>query len=199
MARASYSVSAKSISSEVFNLKSHSWKTVQVSHIDINNPVEIGIFSNGSVHWLASQGGDLNRRNTILSFDVKEELFIETALPNVTCTEYTGFTCLGDLKGCLYALYGGCDGVDMDVWLMKEYGAVNSWSKIIRLNWVEFDVDYGMHPLCFIHEDDVVVDLDAWNIVRYNLSSKTMKMFKKCSTDWHLSLVYTESLVSPYG
>nr|GEY27228.1 hypothetical protein [Tanacetum cinerariifolium]GEY99599.1 hypothetical protein [Tanacetum cinerariifolium]GEZ02213.1 hypothetical protein [Tanacetum cinerariifolium] len=197
MVCAFHSISSKSISSEVFNLKNGSWKTVQACHIDINNPDEIGIFSNGAVHWLVRHCDDLNKNDIILSFGMKEEVFIETALPNVTRAEHTGFTCLGDLKGWLYAVYGGSDGVDMDVWVMKEYGVVNSWMKIIRLNWVEFDCDYGMSPLCFIHEDDVVIDLDAWNIVRYNLSSKTTKMFKKCSTDWHLWLVYTETLVSP--
>ncbi|PWA84563.1 F-box domain-containing protein [Artemisia annua] len=202
MVRACHSISSKSISSEVFDLKSDSWRTVQVSHMDINSPDEIGILSNGAVHWLVRHSDDSDKHDTILSFDMKDEIFIETALPNVpnvTTIELIGFTSLGDLKGFLYAVYGGCEGVDADVWVMKEYGAVDSWSKIIRLTWAEFGCDYGISPVCFIHEDDVVVDIDAWDIYRYNVSEKTMKRFNKFTTDWHISLLYTEALVSPYG
>ncbi|GKD67666.1 hypothetical protein Tco_1321756, partial [Tanacetum coccineum] len=110
-----------------------------------------------------------------------------------------GFVDLGDLKGCLYAVYGGDDSVDLDFWVMKEYGVENSWSMIIRLNCVEFGSDYSLWPVCFTHEDDVVISLDGWDIVRYNLSDKTLKKFKRRLTDWTRRLVYTETLVSPYG
>ncbi|GJZ34230.1 F-box domain containing protein [Tanacetum coccineum] len=199
MLRATHSISSKSISSEVFSLKTGSWRTVQVSHIDINRPDKIESFSNGAVHWLVRTVCDSDKLYTILSFDMKEETFKETALPNITRSEYTGFVDLGDLKGCLYAVYGGDDSVDLDFWVMKEYGVENSWSMIIRLNCVEFGSDYSLWPVCFTHEDDVVISLDGWDIVRYNLSDKTLKKFKRRLTDWTRRLVYTETLVSPYG
>lgn len=191
MVRASCSISSRSISFEVFNLKTGYWKMGQAVHINIDNPDEIGIFSNGSIHWLVRHSGGSDKREKVLSFDIKDEIFIETSLP-----DGGGFSFLGDMKGCLYAVCGG-DGADVDVWVMKEYGVESSWTKVIKLNWVEFSCDYGMWPVCFTQDNDVIIDLDSWTTVRYSLSNKTIKKLKKRSTDWHDWLVYHQTLVSP--
>ncbi|KAJ0540774.1 putative F-box domain-containing protein [Helianthus annuus] len=200
MVRASHSISSDTITSQVFSLKTGSWRTIQTAHMNINDPDEIGSFSNGAIHWIVRHNGGLNNSETILSFNVKDERFLEIRLPNSdeSENEESGFWSVGDLKGCLYVVYGG-DGVDMDVWVMKEYGVEGSWNKVIKLDWVRFSCDYGMMPVCFTHEDDVVIDLDSWDLVRFNIKENTYKRFKKCSTDWHFWVVYTETLVSPYG
>ncbi|KAI3823091.1 hypothetical protein L1987_04517 [Smallanthus sonchifolius] len=163
MVMATRSISSNSISCQVFNLKTDSWRTVQATHMNINEPDEIGSFSNGAIHWIVRHrphNNGFNQRETILSFDIKDEVFMEILLPNGGENEQSAFWCLGDLKGCLYAVYGG-DGVDMDVWVMKEYGVESSWSKVIKLDWFRFNCDYGMIPVCFTHEDDVVLDFDS--------------------------------------
>ncbi|XP_076951690.1 F-box/kelch-repeat protein At3g06240-like [Bidens hawaiensis] len=202
MVRASRSISSNYVSCQVFNLKTGSWRTVQTAHMSINDPDIIGSFSNDAIHWIvrhSSHDDGFNTREMVLSFDIKDEIFMEIALPNGGENEQSEFWCLGDLKGCLYAVYGGDDGVDTDVWVMKEYGVESSWSKVIKLDWIRFGCDYGMVPVCFTHEDDVVIDLDSWDLVRFNTKDNTIKKFKKCSTDWHLWVMYTESLVSPHG
>ncbi|KAI3778853.1 hypothetical protein L2E82_08240 [Cichorium intybus] len=103
MVRGSRSVSSQYIRSEVFNLKTGSWRTIHATEIDINEPDEIGIFSNGTIHWLIRHVGRSERRDTILTFDIKKEIFGEISLPNRE-HEKTRFTWLGDLKGCLYVV-----------------------------------------------------------------------------------------------
>ncbi|KAK1435364.1 hypothetical protein QVD17_01125 [Tagetes erecta] len=202
MVRGFRSASSNFLSSQVFNLKTGSWRTVQLTQININKPDEIGSISNGALHWIVrhkSHNGGFNKQETILSFDIKDEFFLEIILPTDNeRNEHSGFWSLGDIKGCLYAVYGG-DGVDMDVWVMKEYGVESSWSKVIKLEWCRLYCDYGTTPVCFTHEDEVVLDLDSWDLVKYNLKEDTIKRLKKCSTDWHFWVVYTESLVSPNG
>ncbi|XP_076922049.1 F-box/kelch-repeat protein At3g06240-like [Bidens hawaiensis] len=202
MVNASRSISSNSISCQVFNLKTGLWRTVQTTHMSINDPDIIGSFSNGAIHWIVRHSphdDGFNKREMILSFDIKDEIFMEIVLPNGGENEQSEFWCLGDLKGCLYAVYGGDNGVDMEMWVMKEYGIESSWSKVIKLDWIRFGCDYGMRPVFFTHEDDVVIDLDSWHLVRFNVKDNTIKRFKKCSTDWHLWVVYYETLVSPYG
>ncbi|XP_071735730.1 F-box/kelch-repeat protein At3g23880-like [Rutidosis leptorrhynchoides] len=192
MVRASCSISSKSISFGVFNLKTGYWKMGQATHIDIeDNPDEIGIFSNRSLNWLVRHSAGFNKLEIILSFDMRDEIFTIFSLPDCG-----GFSCLGDMKGCLYAVSGG-DGADADIWVMKEYGLESSWSKVIKLNFSEFYCDYEMWPVCFTLEDDVIIDLDSWTMVRYSLTNKTIKKFKKRTTDWHDWLVYHQTLVSP--
>ncbi|XP_071735750.1 F-box protein CPR1-like [Rutidosis leptorrhynchoides] len=192
MVRASCCISSKSISFEVFNLKTGYWKTGQAFNIDIdNNPDEIGIFYNGSLNWLVRRRDGYNKREKVLSFDMKDEIFIEILLP-----ECGGFSSLGDKKGCLYAVCGG-DGAHVEIWVMKEYGVESSWTKVLKWNFVKVYCDYEMWPVCFTRDDDVIVDIDSWTIARYSLSSKTVKKFKKRSTDWHYWIVYHQTLVSP--
>ncbi|KAJ0524529.1 putative F-box domain-containing protein [Helianthus annuus] len=180
MVRASRSISSDTITSHVFSLKTGSWRTIQTAHMNINDPDEIGSFSNGAIHWIVRHNGGLNNSETILSFNVKDERFLEIRLPNSgeSENEKSGFWSVGDLK---------------------EYGVERSWSKVIKLDWVRFSCDYGMMPVCFTHRDDVVIDLDSWDLVRFNVKENSYKRFKKCSTDWHFWVVYTETLVSPYG
>ncbi|KAI3716429.1 hypothetical protein L1987_67302 [Smallanthus sonchifolius] len=197
MVRVSRSSSSNSVNTQVFNLKAGLWRTVQPTHMNINEPDEIGSFSNSAIHWIVRHmphDGNFNKRETILSFDIKDEVFGEIVLPNGGENEESGFRCLGDLRGCLYAVYGGSDGVDMNVWVMKEYGVESSWSKVIKLDWFRFNCDYGMTPVCFTEEDDVVLDLDSWDGVRFNLKDNTIKRFKKCSTDWHFWVVKFEAM-----
>ncbi|XP_076922048.1 F-box/kelch-repeat protein At3g06240-like [Bidens hawaiensis] len=205
MVSVSRTISSNSISCQVFNLKIGSWRTVQTAHMSINDHDMIGSFTNDAIHWIVRHrphDDGFNKREAIISFNIKDEVFMDIVLPNGGENEQSGFRCLGDLKGCLYAVYGGGgdDGVDMEVWVMKEYGIESSWSKVIKLEWIRFGCDYGiMTPVCFTHEDDVVIDLDSWDLVRFNVKDNTIKRFKKCSNDWNLWVVYTETLVSPYG
>ncbi|KAK9072447.1 hypothetical protein SSX86_008881 [Deinandra increscens subsp. villosa] len=195
------------ITSEVFNLKTGSWRTVPPPRITspvwtaIHEPDAIGSFSNGAIHWIRKHKpvNSEKRETTILTFDIKNEVFSEILLPNGGKSEQRGFFSLGDLKGCLYAVYEGYFGVDMDVWVMKEYGVESSWSKVIKLDWTRFSCSYYMDPVCFTHDGNVVVRLDETRVVIYNLKEDTIKKFKKERSgclDW---VVYTESLVSPYG
>ncbi|XP_076922046.1 F-box/kelch-repeat protein At3g06240-like [Bidens hawaiensis] len=199
MVSASRSISSSSISCQVFNLKSGSWRTVQTAHMSINDPDIIGSFSNGAIHWIVRHSphdDGFNNRKIILSLRHKRRDLYGNCFGE---NEQSEFWCLGDLKGCLYAVYGGDDGVDMEVWVMKEYGIESSWSKVIKLDWIRFGCDYGMTPGCFTYEDDVVIDLDSWDLVRFSVKDNQIKRFRKCSTDWHLWVVYYETLVSPYG
>ncbi|XP_071735740.1 F-box/kelch-repeat protein At3g23880-like [Rutidosis leptorrhynchoides] len=191
MVRASCCISSKSISFDVFNLNIGYWKMGQASDIDIDDPDLIEIFFNGSLNWLVRYRGDHDKRAKVLSFDMKYEIFKVTTLPDCGA-----FFSLGDMKGCLYAVCGG-DGADMEIWVMKEYGAESSWSKVIKLNSIEFHCGYQLWPVCFTKEgDDVIIDIDSWTMVRYNLSNKTIKMFKFRGTYLHDWLVYHQTLVS---
>ncbi|KAK2984427.1 hypothetical protein RJ640_014833 [Escallonia rubra] len=78
-----------------------------------------GIFVNGSLHWLAAP-------NKIIAFDLVEEKFREIPLPS-GCVLHQGGQ-LVVLDGCVGTVSWSEGDVD-EVWVMKEYGAVDSWTK----------------------------------------------------------------------
>ncbi|KAL2896323.1 hypothetical protein RDABS01_038107 [Bienertia sinuspersici] len=72
-----------------------------------------GVFVAGHIHWLASRTSD--HSSVIAAFDLGEEKFGEVPPPSCLCM----FASSSDYK--------------IDIWLMKEYGVKESWTKFKRI------------------------------------------------------------------
>ncbi|KAI3508670.1 hypothetical protein L1887_23679 [Cichorium endivia] len=160
----------------------------------------VGTFLNGFLHWLAYRTGNGNddEHRLVASFNVSKETFTDLPLP----PQDSSLPCyvLGVLQGCLCALCDDIGYTDVEVWLMKEYGVVNSWSKLVKipLNMGIQNISYMM-PLGSLNEDEIVLEIDLQSFVIYDVKKK---MFKgvMCARDLKLfgdAAVYVESLVSP--
>ncbi|KAI3783308.1 hypothetical protein L1987_42386 [Smallanthus sonchifolius] len=157
-----------------------------------------GTFLNGSLHWLARHSNNENQNRVIASFDVSKETFRDACLPPQE--PILPYYMLGVLNGCLYAL---CDGVyhtKVEVWLMKEYGSVNSWSKFIKIRvdmWTGH-ISY-IRPLISVSDDEIVVEIDLQSYGIYNGRKKTFRRVKGVGNlKWFGdATVYVESLLSP--
>ncbi|GLT52824.1 hypothetical protein SLA2020_261410 [Shorea laevis] len=100
--------------------------------IDFDEPGQFhSVFFNGAVHWPARiprNQGPL--RNLIVSFDMEDEVFREMAMPeSLQDAEFFEFEFFMAVVDGLLALirYGFDD--DLPVWVMKEYGRAESWTK----------------------------------------------------------------------
>ncbi|KAF9610749.1 hypothetical protein IFM89_024605 [Coptis chinensis] len=80
------------------------------------------MFLNGAIHWIAKSKNKY--RETLISFSIKEKVFREFSSP---MDEYD-FMTVGVLGGELCVL---CKtyGIDLDIWVMKNYGLSDSWVK----------------------------------------------------------------------
>ena len=109
---------------EVYTLSTDSWKRVVISlgSIDYIGPPP-SLFFNGALHFIAWSG----RRQFILSFDVNDERFREIMLPQIY--DDTVLNSLAVFKGSL-ALFVCCRSDICYIWVMREYGVVESWTKI---------------------------------------------------------------------
>ncbi|XP_075666012.1 F-box/kelch-repeat protein At3g23880-like [Castanea sativa] len=108
------------------------------------------VFMNGALHWLVRRTQN-PRYNFIMSFNLGDEtVFHEVPMPKVLETEnnyqynqyyslLTGFNIV--MLNGLLALYGGVGPLEFhhnkdwlakkhDVWVMKEYGVVEFWTKL---------------------------------------------------------------------
>ncbi|XP_065620779.1 F-box/kelch-repeat protein At3g23880-like [Quercus suber] len=91
------------------------------------------VFMNGALHWLVEQQQNL-MYNLIMSFNLGgETVFHEVPVPKVLEIEIMGKN-IAMLNGLL-AVYGGagphCNlAKKYDVWVMIEYGVVESWTKL---------------------------------------------------------------------
>jgi hypothetical protein len=114
-----------------------------------------GIFASGTINWLVFDNIFLF---TIVTLDL-EESYQMLPQPDL---EGNGWTNIGMLRDCLCIFYSSND-MFFYVWIMKEYGNRESWTKLYRLPPMKNRVLYNDSPytkVFYMFEDDqMLVDL----------------------------------------
>ncbi|OVA03346.1 F-box domain [Macleaya cordata] len=126
---------------EVYTLGSNSWKKLKnipyIVSSDLNRP---GVLVNECLHWIASPNNGLKKNRgskdskVIVSFDINDEIFLEVSHPEQLDDKFGKH--LGVLGGCLCLVSSLAmdDNVEsVDVWVMKEYGVRESWTKMFTI------------------------------------------------------------------
>ncbi|XP_059629340.1 F-box/kelch-repeat protein At3g06240-like [Cornus florida] len=149
------------------------------------------VFVNGSIHWLTFKCSD--KSLVIAAFDVSEEKFRDILAPS-SFEECNISSDLGVLGGCLCKLVCDSDS-QADLWVMKEYGVTESWTKFtISLP------TYNVEPLCLLPDREVLLEMDGDKLVAYNAKEKRLRyiMVHGMPTTFDAVMSYVESIVSPY-
>ncbi|KAK7245778.1 hypothetical protein RIF29_40627 [Crotalaria pallida] len=125
-----------------------------------------------------------------------QESFHELPLPdygeiNVLSLE------VGVLKNCLGIL--AHSRMFSDVWLMKDYGNEESWTKLFRVPYFEDANPFCNAKALCISEDEEVLLQYPRKLVVYNFRSGTFKIPEIQETNGRMfvPMVYVESLISP--
>ncbi|KAL8051773.1 hypothetical protein ABFX02_06G170600 [Erythranthe guttata] len=148
---------------DVYYVRGGFWKSVE-NPAYIPNHFEIGhgAFLNGAIHWLATKPVELDYR--ITAFDFAREVFDEIPLP--IRIDEDGIVLRYKLvvfDGCLclvkYKMNSGTD-----VWIMKEYGMAESWTK--------YDFRGELKPFCYIHGGEDVLVSKSESLHFYNLKER---------------------------
>jgi len=191
-----YKVISVSTESEVsvYKLRTDYWTRIE----DIPNSYCIhstGTFVSGTVNWFATDDSSMH---FILSLDLEKESYQHLLLPD---SNYDS-SMLGLMRDCL-CLSGSSSDMFMDVWIMKEYGDQESWTKLYIVPDIQ---DHGLKPFgpLYIYEDDQLLlefyAMEGGNIklVVYDSKTGTLNIpefqnnYEQIGSD-----VYIESLISP--
>ncbi|GFY91244.1 hypothetical protein Acr_07g0014400 [Actinidia rufa] len=109
---------------EVFTLKTNTWRVIQ-GFKNIHGIYGPGAFMNGALHWLVSPP---EGTPAIVSFDLATEILFQEVLPP-PCQGFVDFTIQSvGVSGGYLSVLGG-DNARMEIWVMKEYGVRESWTK----------------------------------------------------------------------
>ncbi|EYU45554.1 hypothetical protein MIMGU_mgv1a022804mg, partial [Erythranthe guttata] len=125
------------LQTKVYSSKTDSWKEIECSNFKhCFQSTHYGEYVNGRLHWLAEC--NKNRGNPdIISFDFKEENINEYSSGPVSLVELGGYLGLMNITS----------DADVNVWVMKEYGARESWTRVWTSS--DFGVDQlGDRSLC---------------------------------------------------
>ncbi|KAF5749393.1 F-box protein CPR30-like [Tripterygium wilfordii] len=146
----------------VYSLKTNSWKRLKTLPVGIRwlfSPYYYsfsadrgyGVLVDNALHWVSPLDPQIGRPNLIIAFDLGSEEFHVVPQPEY---EHEIFEMdLSVLRGCLCAL---CNDKEswVDVWLMKEYGVKESWSRLFR---VEQPRVHLFKALAYSKENDEVL------------------------------------------
>ncbi|XP_026377606.1 F-box protein CPR1-like [Papaver somniferum] len=113
---------------QVYTLASNSWKIGKTVPYLFQHDKIPKVLVNGDLHWLGIAQGNL----FLLSLDISDESFKEIELPKEFSEKDKDLMSLGELEGCISVLvFSLVNGVKshIEVWVMLDYGVLESWSK----------------------------------------------------------------------
>ncbi|KAH7867120.1 hypothetical protein Vadar_029040 [Vaccinium darrowii] len=175
---------------KVCTLRSDSWRRIgDFPRCDITFKNRSGVFANGALHWNARETD-----GNIVSLDLAKETYGEVSKPNKDRAHGHLYETLCDFHGCLGVLYDY--RAYADVWVMKEYGTRESWTKLVVISFdTSSDLKYTI-PVCILKNGEILLDTNK-RLVRYNPKDGTFT-YPTSPIDLGSSAVhpYVESLVS---
>ncbi|KAK9741615.1 hypothetical protein RND81_03G117500 [Saponaria officinalis] len=154
-----------------------------------------GVFVDGSLHWVATD--TTNPSSIIVGFDLTEENLRIIPGPRSVYDIDLTYDIVGKLGGCLCML-SVLPTKETNIWVMKEYGVEQSWTKLTIVGGVSEYVPIicvpGRREVVMVKDD---TEHEEWVI--YNLDSATFKGITiqgaMCA---HFGGCFRETLVSPY-
>ncbi|KAK9741605.1 hypothetical protein RND81_03G116800 [Saponaria officinalis] len=154
------------------------------------------VFVDGSLHWVATNTS--NYSSFIVGFDLAEKKLEVILAPRLVCGVDFTYDIVGELGRCLSTL-SVLLRKETNIWVMKEYGVEQSWTKFSIVGEV---LEY-MPLLCVPGRREVVMVKDEhiededWVI--YNLDCGTFKSITiQDATYVYFKGCFRETLVSPY-
>ncbi|CAL2253500.1 unnamed protein product [Prunus armeniaca] len=196
---------------EVYSLATGTWMSLGcVSPACLIDKAASSAFVNGVLHWPVAYQTDVESYYIILTFDLGKEVFGQIPMPKIIQRDYyLGLQLsVSDNKKSIalfmrpnnredfYWDYGREDSV-LDIWVMKEYGREESWTKLITLN-PQCPETIFLSALCFRKSGEVLLLLkekEKQELVSLDLVSKQFKLLGISGYKYCTGHFYRESLL----
>jgi F-box interacting protein len=157
-----------------------------------------GIFVCGTINWLAFDASNFSLP-TIVSLDLEEESFQILPKPDLE----GNWSNLGLLRDCLCIF--NISGMFLDVWIMKQHGYKESWTKLYSVPFMEVPHFFVYRPFTkafYISGDEqLLLDFNGCKELKFtvcNSKTGTLNIREIQNISWFMfPEVYVESLISP--
>ncbi|KAM7502975.1 hypothetical protein LguiB_001879 [Lonicera macranthoides] len=197
----------------VYSVKEAAWRriTAPAPPYDTVLSMPSNAVINGSLHWIAYRRvsgtsefpviNPLNvfdtvddlRINSIMVFDIVEESFREIMLPKSLVSIANDKLRLTVLWGSVSVMQYENFSKLLSIWVMKEYGAVESWSKKFSF---DFDFKFGFPRMLGLRENvEMLLPNKDDDVVAYNLITRqSTNLLTGGNKNLYYSTAYKESL-----
>ncbi|KAF5186161.1 F-box protein cpr1 [Thalictrum thalictroides] len=147
----------------VCSFKNYSWSTISNIHYWKVNKDELGIYLQGSLHWVGTTS-EPNSSKRIVCVDIKKNIVREMFGP--VALDCDAETKLGVLGGQLCVICTWRNYYYIDVWAMKDYGCRDSWYKLFSIDKpFQFSVGQHMGAFFFCANGKILQKNDSKHIV----------------------------------
>ncbi|GKV15035.1 hypothetical protein SLEP1_g25836 [Rubroshorea leprosula] len=181
---------------KVLSMGRKGWRRIEDIPYVLPCPGANGVFASGSLHWVVSYKDEPSDENVIVALDVGLEEYREVPQPEYTDNKKFRLD-VGVLGGCLCLMANYLSHVDL--WVMREYGVKESWSKLLSLACDDVVGSLrSMKPLAYSRSgDQVLLEQDNTNLVWYDLKMKKAKNVSASGMPYfYKSEICLQSLVS---
>ncbi|KAL5798035.1 hypothetical protein ACOSQ2_002855 [Xanthoceras sorbifolium] len=194
---------------EIFTLGTDMWRNIGFLRYQLIQP-SYGAFLHGALHWYAHSH---DKTTLMCSFDLEKEQFQPFPGPPIQdhgqCRPVNSIS-VGVSGGFLYL----CDGFlesNIDIWVMKNYGAKRSWTKefivanplVTKLQRIFGSIhilNYGLNMNMSeeaTEDAEILMLFGSEDVLAYNVRSKGVRKLKPFSIQSNYQAIpYTASLVS---
>lgn len=167
----------------VYSAKSNTWRKISQlfpCYFFSYRGTNLGLLSNNALHWLALRKpidgicGKLKSSDIIIaSFDIVTEEYHEVPPPtSVNIGSDWVSLYLDEIDGSLCTILNHDTRTQpadrrVDVWVMKEYGIQESWTKLCVINHVN-----NVFPIVSLKKDKVLLNDYSGNLISYDLERR---------------------------
>ncbi|XP_051145198.1 F-box protein At3g07870-like isoform X2 [Andrographis paniculata] len=166
---------SKQMVANVHTLGSDSWRRIE--NVPCPERSSFDPFLNGALHWITNSG---KPSELISSFDLENEMFKAIPPPphfNVQYMKKVVGINIGILRDCMCMCYI-YNGVEFEVWVMKEYGVQDSWTKEFSIDlkfYCKLQVDDLRRPIKFFSNGDLLFISSYDSIVCFSPQKRTFR------------------------
>lgn len=151
---------------KMYTTRNNFWRRIQDFPYDFPHGGR-GVFMNGALHWIVSLWSNELHYYMVAALDLAEEKYRLVKLPE---WEYEKFYFdIGVMGGNLFLFC--CSGeISFDIWVMKEYGVTESWTRLkITVPCMTKIVAYAyLRPLCLRKNGEILLRVGASKLVLYD-------------------------------
>ncbi|CAK9156390.1 unnamed protein product [Ilex paraguariensis] len=158
------------IEGKIYTLGTGRWRNIE--SVPFSSLGDGGVYFNGFLHWVS---GEFGSPASICCFDVEKEVFRTVSSPPQITPQWK--ISLGLVGGCLSV----CDNTsksELVIWVMKEYGVNDSWTKkiVIRMNpdiaWLSYQ---AVHAIKMWKDGDIFMFFYDDVLFSYSPQRKTLE------------------------
>ncbi|KAJ0017036.1 hypothetical protein Pint_09676 [Pistacia integerrima] len=198
---------------KVFSLKTNSWSRIKKLpnylrfmfqfYFHLMHRRGYGVYACGVLHWVLPRRPELGVGNLIVAFDLVDEEFRVLPQPDYGDNEKDFVLDVGVLEGRLSVICN-YNQVKVDVWVMKEYGVKESWSKLFSIERSRSISSFRfLKPLAYSKgcgdgdgRDKILLDVNGEKLVWYDWKRKRLKTVRiKGAPDSFGTFLCVESLI----